>query len=42
MAYLEQLTDKELEQLIYETYETNDIKLRNKLIKERNRRWLDD
>lgn len=39
---IENLSDKELEQLIYETYETNDIKLRNKLIKERKRRWLDD
>ena len=39
---IEELTDKELEQLIYETYETNDINLRKKLIKERKRRWLDD
>lgn len=39
---IENLSDKELEQLIHETYETNDIKLRNKLIKERKRRWLDD
>jgi hypothetical protein len=39
---IENLTDKELEQLIYETYETNDIKFRNKLIKERRKRWLDD
>lgn len=35
---IENLTDKELEQLIYETYETHDIKLRKLLIKERRRR----
>ena len=38
-AELEQLTDKELEDLIYEyTHEINDKRTRDKLINERNRR----
>lgn len=35
---IQDMTDYELEQKIYETEETQDIRLRQKLINERNRR----
>lgn len=39
--FVQDLTDKELEQKIYETQETHDFYTREKLLKERNRRNLD-
>ena len=39
---LTQLTNEELELLIYETQETHDNRFRTKLLKERERRNKDD
>lgn len=37
-----ELTDKELEQTIYETQETHDSRMRKKLLDERKRRNVDE
>lgn len=40
MGNLEELTDKELNALVYEyTHEVHDKRFREKLLKERKRRW---